>query len=206
MSGSAPSPDLFLARRAAAGHDDAWDQLVEAYGRRLFNLAFQFSGNREDAEDLTQEIFLRLYVNLRSYRGDVPLIGWALRLSRNLCIDHYRKTRQERSWHRVAEAVLEQLPASGEAEADLVRRQRVEEVYAALSELPEEHAETVLLCDLQGWSLDEAAACLDIPLGTLKSRLHRGRQRLIDAVRSRLEPGETTSQSAAGVTRGSLPC
>ena len=68
MTGSTPSPDLFLARRAAAGHPDAWDQIIEEHGKRLFNLAYQFAGTREEAEDLTQEIFIRLYRNLRSYK------------------------------------------------------------------------------------------------------------------------------------------
>ena len=79
-------------------------------------------------------------------------MGWALRLSRNLCIDHYRRSRQERKWHRVTEAVLEQLPASGDFEADLQRRQHLEAVYEGLSELEEAYAEPVLLCDLQGLS------------------------------------------------------
>jgi RNA polymerase sigma-70 factor (ECF subfamily) len=187
MTGSTPSPDLFLARRAAAGHPEAWDQLIESHGKRLFNLAFQFAGSREEAEDLTQEIFIRLYRNLRSYRGEVPLIGWALRLSRNLCIDHYRKTRREKSWHRVSETVLDILPSVDDVEADAQRHQHVEEVYQALSELPEDQAEAVLLCDLQGWSFEETAAYQDIPMGTLKSRLHRARNRLTEVVRSRLD-------------------
>lgn len=196
MSAPAPSPDLFLARRAAAGHNDAWDQLIDQHGRRLYNLAFQFTGSREEAEDLTQEIFMRLYRNLRSYRGEVPLIGWALRLSRNLCIDHYRKTRQQRKWVRVAAEVLDHLPSTHDVEADSQRQQRVDAVYAGLSEIQEEYAEAVLLCDLQGLSLEEASAYLDTPLGTLKSRLHRGRQRLTEVVRSRVAPA----------AEGSGPC
>ena len=202
MGGVTVSPDLFLARRAAAGHDDAWDQLVDKYGSRLFNVAFQFSGSREEAEDLTQEIFVRLYLNLRTYRGEVPLIGWALRLSRNLCIDHYRRTRRERSWHRVADAVLEQIPAAGCLQEDLERRQRVEEVYAALAELPQELSEVLLLCDLQGLSLEEAAAGTEVPLGTVKSRLHRARQRVTAAVQARLEP----RLPAPRISEGRLSC
>ena len=91
------SPDRMLARRAAAGQPEAWDELIELYGRRIFNVAYQFSSSREEADDLTQEIFLKLYQNLERYRGDVPLVAWALRLSRNLCIDLYRKTRREKS-------------------------------------------------------------------------------------------------------------
>src|SRR6185436_21080143 len=96
MIAPVPSSDLLLARRAAAGQADAWDELIDRYGGRLYNLALHFSGSREEAEDLTQEIFLRLYTSLRQYRGDCPLVSWALRLSRNLCIDHYRRARQER--------------------------------------------------------------------------------------------------------------
>lgn len=206
MGGSVPSPDLFLARRAAAGHPDAWDQIIEAHGRRLYNLALQFSGSREDAEDLTQEIFLRLHLNLKSYRGDVPLIGWALRLSRNLCIDHYRKTRAERGWLRVTEAVLEQLPARGDLEAESQYRQHLEAVYTALARLPEEFAEAVLLCDLQGWTLEEAAASADVPMGTLKSRLFRGRQRLTELVRERMESRGANGTSAARAAKGTAPC
>ncbi len=186
MSGFPPSPDLFLARRAAAGNDEAWDQLVERHGRRLYNLAFQFAGNREDAEDLTQDIFIRLYQNLRSYRGDAPIISWALRLSRNLCIDHYRRSRRERGWTSLTEVLLDTLPAPGDPQAEAERRQHLEAVYESLADLPEDLSEVVLLCDLQGCSLDEVAAYLAIPMGTLKSRLHRGRERLKAAVRERL--------------------
>ena len=203
MSESAPNPDLFLARRAAAGQEDAWADIVDRHGRRLFNLALQFAGNREEAEDLTQEIFIRLHQNLRSYRGEAPLLGWALKLSRNLCIDHYRKTRQERKWHRVASEVLDHLPSTDDVEADSARRQHVEAIYAGLAEIQEEHAEAVTLCDLQGISLEEAAVYLSIPMGTLKSRLHRGRQHLTEVVRAHLKVRPHGGAAAEG---GGVPC
>lgn len=206
MEGEIPSPDLFLAKRAAAGHESAWAELIDRHGPRLFNLALQFAGSREEAEDLTQEIFMRLYLNLRSYRGEVPLIGWALRLSRNLCIDHYRRTRQERRWRRVASEVLEHLPSTDNVEAASQRRQRLEAVYAALCDLEETQAEAVLLCDLQGVSLLEASAYLEIPVGTLKSRLHRGRQRLAELVLARVTPMIAEPSAAKGETGGRLPC
>lgn len=203
MSESAPNPDLFLARRAAAGQEDAWADLVDRHGRRLFNLALQFAGSREEAEDLTQEIFIRLHQNLRSYRGEVPLMGWALKLSRNLCIDHYRKTRQERKWRKVASEVLDHLPSTHDLEADSARRQHVEAIYAGLAEIQEEHAEAVTLCDLQGISLEDASVYLSIPMGTLKSRLHRGRQRLTEVVRARLT---ARPPDRAAVEGGGVPC
>ncbi len=205
MPATALSPDLFLARRAAAGRTEAWDELIDLYGKRLFNLALQFSGSREEAEDLTQEIFLRLFENLRSYRGEVPLIAWALRLSRNLCIDHYRHHRRERSWTRVSELILDQQPAADNPEAESQRRQQMAAIYSALADLPEELAEPVLLRDLQGWSLAEAASYLSIPMGTLKSRLHRARKQLTTRVRGRLQPRPGFG-SSSGSPREALPC
>ena len=182
------SPDLMLARRAAAGQTAAWDELIELYGRRIYNVAFQFAGSREEAEDLTQEIFVKLYQNLKRYRSDVPLGAWTLRLSRNHCIDLYRKTRREKRSTFVSEAVLEQLPAADDPQVDAQRRQQLEAVCAGLENLPPDLAEVVVLADLQGWSMEETASYLDAPLGTVKSRLHRARKRLADQVRLLLNP------------------
>ena len=168
------SPDLMLARRAAAGHPEAWDELIELYGRRIYNVAYQFAATREEAEDLTQEIFLKLYQNLQRFRGDVPLVAWALRLSRNHCIDLYRKTRREKR--------------STFPQQNAQRRQQLEAVYAGLERLPRELAEVVVLADIQGWTLEETATYVEAPLGTIKSRLHRARARLAEQVRATLNP------------------
>jgi RNA polymerase sigma-70 factor (ECF subfamily) len=197
MPRSVPSSELFLARRAAAGQSAAWQEIIDLCGRRIYNLALQFTGKSDDAEDLTQEIFLRLFRSLDSFRGDVPLIAWTLRLSRNLCIDHYRRVRRERRWTRVSEAVLEQLPGHHDPEAESHRRQQIEAVLAALGELPEDLAELILLCDLQGWSMKDTAAYLEIPLGTLKSRLHRARNRVVGLVKIRLAPPTTSHEVAS---------
>jgi RNA polymerase sigma-70 factor, ECF subfamily len=185
MIAPVPSSDLLLARRAAAGQTDAWDELIDLYGERLYNLALHFAGSREEAEDLTQEIFLRLYQNLRQYRGDCPLVSWALRLSRNLCIDHYRHARQERRSLRVSDEILAHLPAGDDVQAQAQWREEVEAVHEALAKMPEEMAEVVLLRDLQGWSLEEVASYLDIPVGTVKSRLHRARLEVAGRVQAR---------------------
>ncbi|MES1242403.1 MAG: RNA polymerase sigma factor [Acidobacteriota bacterium] len=198
------TPDLMLARRAAAGHADAWDELVELYGDRLYSLALHFAGNREEAEDLTQEIFLRLYTNLRQYRGDCPLVSWALRLSRNLCIDHYRRNRQERRSLRVSEEILAHVPAGDDIHAEAQWREEVEAVHSALREMPEEMAEVVLLRDLQGWSLEEVSAFLEIPMGTVKSRLHRARLEVADRVQARFR-GRWTERAGSPTLEAS-PC
>jgi len=187
MSAPPLNPDLLLARRAAAGRVDAWEELLALYSERIYNLALHFAGAAEDAEDLTQEIFLRLYQNLRLYRGDVPLAAWALRLSRNLCIDHYRRARRERRAAAISEEVLTLMPAGGDdPQAEAQRRQQLRTVYRELEAMSEDLAEVVLLRDLQGWSLEETAAWLEVPVGTVKSRLHRGRIELAGRVAVRL--------------------
>lgn len=186
MSAASSSPDLLLARRAVSGRADAWEELLALYGERVYNLALHFAGTAEDAEDLTQEIFLRLYQNLRSYRGDVPLAGWALRLSRNVCIDHYRRARRERCAAALTEELLARLPADDDPQAEAQKRQQLRAVYRGLEEMSEDLAEVVLLRDLQGWSLEETAACLEVPVGTVKSRLHRARLELAGRVAARL--------------------
>ncbi len=186
MSAPPPNPDLLLARRAAAGRVDAWEELLALYSERIYNLALHFAGAAEDAEDLTQEIFLRLHQSLRLYRGDVPLAAWALRLSRNLCIDHYRRARRERRAADDSEEVLARLPAGDDPQAEAQRRQQLRAVYRELEAMSEDLAEVVLLRDLQGWSLEETAAWLEVPVGTVKSRLHRGRIELAGRVAARL--------------------
>jgi RNA polymerase sigma-70 factor, ECF subfamily len=203
MDAPLTTPDLLLARRAAAGQPQAWDELIERHGERLFNLALQFSGSVEEAEDLTQEIFLRLYQSLRLYRGDCPLLGWALRLSRNLCIDHWRHVRRERLSTAVSDEVLLQIPAVDDPRARAQARQELRAVHEALADMPEELAEVVLLRDLQGWSVEETAAYLEVPPGTVKSRLHRARLELAEKVTDRLGTRSGADQAAAV---GGAPC
>jgi len=188
MGAQLSTPDLLLARRAAAGQPAAWDELVALHGRRLFNLAFQFAGDVAEAEDLTQEIFLRLYENLRSYRGDVPFLAWALRLSRNLCIDHYRHARRlRRHGVTVPEELLRHQAGCDDPRADAWRRQQLSLVYEVLGEMAEEMATVIVLRDLQELTYEEITAALEIPLGTVKSRLNRARQELAEKVRQRLD-------------------
>jgi RNA polymerase sigma-70 factor (ECF subfamily) len=174
--------DLALAQGASAGEGRAWDRLIDQYGQRIYNLAFHFAGEPAGAEDLTQEIFLKLYRSLHRYRGDVPLVAWALRLSRNLCIDHYRSTRTAQRATVVSEEILSHMASDDDPGARAVRRERLRTVYGALERMPEELATVVLLRDLQGFSYEEIVEMLEIPSGTLKSRLNRARRELAERV------------------------
>ena len=145
--------DLRLARRAAAGKRPAWDEIIDLYGGRIFNLALQFSRDRTAAEDLTQDIFLRLFKNLRKYRGDVPLVAWTLRLSRNLCIDQYRHARRERESAFLPEHALATMTSGWpNPREEAQRRELLQQIDEVLPELREDLALVVSLRDLQGLS------------------------------------------------------
>lgn len=194
------SADLFLARRAVRADPEAWDEIIERYGERIYNLALRFTGNSAEAEDLTQDIFLKLYRNLDRYRGDVPLMAWALRLSRNLCIDHYRHHRSRKLAETVSDEVLRHLPSGEDLERSSQKRERRRLVQQVLAEMSESLASVVMLRDLQGLSYDEIATFFEVPVGTIKSRLNRARRELVRRVRERLDayPAPTPTPLPAG--------
>lgn len=181
-----------LARAAAQGDADAWDEIIDLYGLKIYNLALGFASNREHAEDLTQEIFLRLFQALDRYPGDRPLVAWALRLSRNLCIDRYRQARQERESVFAPAAALSVLPSLDDPQEDLLLREQRTLVRQGLAALRPELAWVVELRDLRGLSYEEIGALLELPEGTVKSRINRGRRELISHLRAALakQPGE----------------
>ncbi|MEM9293769.1 MAG: sigma-70 family RNA polymerase sigma factor [Acidobacteriota bacterium] len=187
-----------MAQRASSGDALAWDQLVERFSSRVYNLAWQFGRGEAVAEELTQDVFLKLYRKLHLYRGDVPLDGWVLRLSRNLFIEHYRRHRLEREAQHISSEDLRSLSAAEDPESQTQRRLRMRLVERALQDLPEELAVAVTLRDLQGLSYEDCAAFMEVPLGTLKSRLVRGRQRLARRVAQLLEPQPGSAAELAG--------
>lgn len=183
-----PETDLSLSRRASEGDAAAWDELILRYGGRILGIARQFARDPAEAEDLTQEIFLKLYRHLHRYRGDVPLVAWSLKLSRNLCIEHYRRTRLERRSGAAGEELLARLPSTDDPQATVQRRQRLATVQRAMAQMSRDLALVVALRDLQGLSYEETAAALEIPMGTLKSRLVRARRELAERVAVLVQP------------------
>ncbi|HKW96787.1 MAG TPA: sigma-70 family RNA polymerase sigma factor [Bryobacteraceae bacterium] len=181
--------DYTLVQRCLSGDQTGWEELVRLYTRRVYGLCYRFTGSEAQAQDLTQDIFLRVFRSLKSYRSDEGSFAtWLTRLSRNLLIDHYRRTRQE----RVTDSIEEQLPVLEEVEhsADPVRPDRVlagreasEVLQRALARLSPELRETVILRDLQELEYREIAEVLKIPEGTVKSRLNRGRAELARLLR-----------------------
>ncbi len=182
------SEDTLLATRCQQGDDGAWRELVARHTRRVFAIAYKFCGRVDQAEDLTQEIFIKVYQSLERYRpADGKFDAWLGSVSRNHAIDHYRRTREERARRQSDPAILDYARSPADTPLQRVEREeRVALVRGGLQSLPSDLREPIVLCDLQGISYDEAAAMLAIPLGTVKSRLNRGRLELAKRLAGRL--------------------
>jgi RNA polymerase sigma-70 factor (ECF subfamily) len=179
--------DVELLNRCRKGDESAWQALVQRHTRRVFSVAYRFSGRVEEAEDLTQEVFVKVYQSLSRFE---PAAGsfatWLTAVARNHSIDHYRRRREERRRTTEDPALLESLPTREEAQDHrLAREQRAQLVRRALRGLPLELREGLVLCDLQGLAYDEIAELLKLPLGTVKSRINRGRLELAKRLAAR---------------------
>jgi RNA polymerase sigma-70 factor (ECF subfamily) len=175
--------DSELVKGCLAGDHGAWDSIVRQYNQRIYNLAYRFTGRFDEAEDLTQEIFLKVYRTLNSYRPESgALVTWIVRVGRNHIIDHYRKFKTERTHTDSLEVEYEKAeenPARYASPARaLEQRELSERVHQALLKISEDLREAVILRDLEEFTYEEIASMLDLPLGTVKSRINRGRAEL----------------------------
>jgi RNA polymerase sigma-70 factor, ECF subfamily len=178
-----------LVRRCVNGDAAAWEEIVQRYHRRIYNICYRFAGSPDDAQDLTQEVFIRMYRTLNTY--DVSkgaFTTWLTTMTRNLLVDHFRKTKQDRmtdsldaapSEHEDAMPLGERIPDEGPApDSGVQSRETGEMVHAALQKLSPELREAVILRDLQDMDYREIATVLRVPEGTVKSRINRGRAEL----------------------------
>jgi len=181
--------DEDLLQRCREGDQGAWRELVLRHTRRVFNVAYRYVARVDQAEDLTQEVFVKVYQSLDRYRASAGAFStWLLTVTRNHAIDHYRRHREESFRRTDGEDVLAFVPSDDEDPLGAMEREeRVRLVHQGLRALPIDLREPIVLCDLQGVSYDEAAGILKIPLGTVKSRLNRGRLELAKRLLARRE-------------------
>jgi RNA polymerase sigma-70 factor (ECF subfamily) len=156
-----------IVERCRQGDDRAWEELVTATADDIYRLAVSFTRHRGEAEDLPQEVDLRLWQNLHRYQSGSSFRAWALRIARNLFVDAYRRAAAaQATW---IDPSLESLPGGDDPHTSTVRQQRLEMARSALGRLPEDLAKLILLRDFADWSYEELAEELTLPLGTVKS-------------------------------------
>jgi len=179
--------DARLVERCLSGEESAWEEFAETYTRRVYGMCYRFTGDGGQAQDLTQEVFLRVFKSLKSFRaGEGSLITWLTRLTRNLLIDHYRRSKLDRSTDSIEDRlpVLEQTRgAESRTDASLSSREASEILQQGLQKLSPELRETLILRDLEGMEYRDIATALKVPEGTVKSRLNRGRADLARVLR-----------------------
>jgi len=188
--------DPELVKRCLAGENSAWEALLRAHSRRVYNLAYRFTGRTEEAEDLTQEVFIKVFQTLRSYdSAQAAFPTWLNRVAHNHLVDHYRRTRKDRvttsleddqgPWDQRAS------PESGPARP-VESRERKEFLQRGLDSLSPDLREAVILRDLHDLDYQEIAQVLNVPEGTVKSRINRGRlelARVLKRMKGMREPG-----------------
>jgi RNA polymerase sigma-70 factor (ECF subfamily) len=181
-----PGSDEDLVQRCLEGDRKAWDALIRTYWRHVFNVAYKFVARYEEAEDLTQDIFVKLFRSLPKWDRQATFETWLTRITRNHCIDRYRRRRREAK--KVSDDIdpdalsLEELVFR--PDAALEQREDVATVRRALAKLSPTYREPIVLRDLHELSYEEIARRLQLPEGTVKSRINRGRKELAKHLRA----------------------
>ena len=174
--------DQELLNRCLTGEDSAWEALLRSYTRKIYNLCYRFTGRVEEAQDLTQEVFIKVFQTLKSYdAAQGSFSTWLHRVARNHLVDHYRRTRKD----RVTSSLEDELPAAEEKLSPHIEptgqvesRERRESLQLALDKLSPDLRAAVVLRDLHDLDYEEIALVLKVPQGTVKSRINRGRLEL----------------------------
>ena len=178
-----------LVRRCVSGDAAAWQEIVQQYHRRIFNICYRFSGSADDAADLAQEVFIKMYRTLSTYDTTrASFMTWVTTVTRNLLVDHFRKGKYDRVTDSLDATpgnqedgltLAEQLEDKSASPETKLRSQETQKlVHEALKRLSPELREAVILRDLQDLDYKDIAKVLNVPEGTVKSRINRGRTEL----------------------------
>ena len=171
--------DAQLITDTLAGDTEAFGQLVHRYQSRLFNTLFQITRNREEAEDVMQEAFVQAFVKLDSFQGNSAFYTWLYRIAFNLSISRKRKKKPEASVDQQREISGSEPVDAGELPADrLLREERAAQLHQAMTALHDEHRAVLTLREMEGFCYETIGEILDLPAGTVRSRLHRARMQL----------------------------
>ena len=172
--------DELLLRRAQSGDPEAFEQLIGPLEQLVWRICWHYTGNREAAEDCGQETMIRIWRNLESYRGDCALESWIYRIAANCCMDYLRKKKRDRSvsMEPLRENGFDPADPSPGTEDRVVAEDEHRRLRKAITQLPDEQREALILTQLEKIPYEEAARMLSVSEGTVKSRVNRAKARL----------------------------
>ncbi len=179
--------DAHLIEQTLAGRSAAFGQLVTKYQDRLYNTLVHVAGNAEDARDVVQEALVQAFVKLDSFQGASAFYTWLYRIAFNVAISHRRRRRPAVSVEHAREVGGEEPIDTTEAPTErLEREERARQVHQALGQLSEEHRDVLVLREMEGFCYETIAQVLELPIGTVRSRLHRARLQLHEQLKAML--------------------
>ena len=161
--------------------------LVDLYSKKIFNMSYQFAGSFQEAQDLTQDIFVKLHHALSKYDFGRNFAAWFLTLAKNHLIDEYRRTKWEKKQRDDFDEHIQSAAAADDPERGLVEEENRKMLWRGLNDLPNDMRMAIILKELQGKTYEEVAEILALPVGTVKSRINRGRLQLAKILRNRKE-------------------
>lgn len=201
---TAPAPRSWAPPVPQEWTPPSWEQIVRDHSARVFRLAYRLTGNPHDAEDLTQDVFVRVFRSLHTFQPGT-FEGWLHRITTNLFLDSARR-KQKIRFDGLAEGADERLPSSWPTPSEALADAGLDhDVAAALAALPPEFRAAVVLCDIEGLTYEEIASVLDTKIGTVRSRIHRGRAQLRAALAHRRPSGERARYLGVEVEQGGMP-
>ncbi|MEG6611909.1 sigma-70 family RNA polymerase sigma factor [Pseudoclostridium thermosuccinogenes] len=183
-----------LLKKARNGDIEAFEQLIEDYQKRVFNIALRMIGNYDDANELAQEVFIRIFKSIKDFKEESSLSTWIYRITTNVCLDEIRKRKNKNVVSLDEEVKLEEGDLQRQVEDTrptpdvIAEKNEVRKlVKDAIMSLPEEQRTVIILRDIQGFSYEEIAKIMKCPEGTVKSRINRSRQILRDRLKPKME-------------------
>ena len=180
--------DATLVERSRAGEPAAFGELVTRYQDRLYNTLVRVCGDAEEARDVTQEAFVQAFVKLDSFRGNSAFYTWLYRIAQNTAISRRRRRKPTSSLDEAREAAgVEPADPDARPEANLEREEQAIQVRAALATLSEEHRSVLVLREIEGYDYETIGEMLEVPVGTVRSRLHRARMQLKEEMEKRMK-------------------
>ena len=199
-----PGPRSWAPPAATEWTPPSWEQIVRDHSARVYRLAYRLTGNSHDAEDLTQDVFVRVFRSLHTFQPGT-FEGWLHRITTNLFLDSARR-KQKIRFDGLVDGSEERLPSSWPTPSEALADAGLDhDVAAALAALAPEFRAAVVLCDIEGLTYEEIAAVLDTKLGTVRSRIHRGRAQLRAALAHRRPTGERARYLGVEVEQGGAP-
>lgn len=184
-----------LVEKSMDGDLDAFEELVLLFDKKVYNYCLRMTNNRNDAEDLAQEVFLKVYKNLKNFRKDSKFSTWIYRIAYNTCVDNYRKKRFKLlPLNKIIDEEQQEIdiPSPGPLpEEQVISNEKYSLIKECIAQLKPRYKSAIILRDIHNYSYREIAEILDVPIGTVKSDINRGRALLRKALKSRLmEYGE----------------